>query len=66
MHFDKDFRPATIKKLREKGITIIGLQAIPDMSSEMPWANASTGYILNDNGTSKVRTFSQVLMMAEG
>lgn len=59
------FSAATIRRLSKLGISIIGLQAIPDMSSAMPFANAETGYLVNDNGASKVWTFSQVLEAAK-
>ncbi len=59
----KDFSKTTISSLRSKGITLVGLTAIPG-TGDMPFANADRGYILNDNGCSKVRTFTQVLEMA--
>lgn len=62
--FNHHFNKTVIKKLMKKNIVIIGLQAIPNMDSEMPWANAETGYILDDNGCSKVRTRAQVIEMA--
>ena len=61
-----DFSKTTIRNLSRKGITLIGLQAIPDMSSAMPFANADTGYRVNDNGTHRVLTFREVLALAEG
>lgn len=60
-----DFSKATIRKLSSKGITLIGLQAIPDMTSAMPWANADRGYVMNDNGTCRVLSFREVLEIAE-
>lgn len=59
-----DFSKATLRKLAKKGISIIGITAIPDMSHPMPYANASRGYILNDNGTQRVREFSEVTALA--
>lgn len=58
-HFDKE----TIRRLTRGGITITGLQAIPG-NGDMPFANAETGYVVNDNGTSKVWTYYQVLTAA--
>ena len=55
-----DFSRATLRLLARKGIRIIGLQAIPDMSSPMPYANASRGYVVDDNGCGRVWTFQQV------
>ena len=62
--FTRHFNAKTIKALAKKGISITGLTAIPDMSSDMPYANAETGYIINDNGTGKVWTFRQVMNAA--
>lgn len=60
-----DFDRKTLRKLAAKGIKLIGIQAIPDMASEMPWANASRGYTLDDNGTCRVRSFVEVLKLAD-
>lgn len=59
-----DFSRKTLRALAAKGIRLIGLQAIPDMSSDMPWANAERGYVLDDNGTCRVVSFRQVMGMA--
>jgi hypothetical protein len=55
-----DFSRKTLTALARKGITLVGLQAIPDVMSAMPWANASRGYVVNDNGCGRVWTFAQV------
>lgn len=55
-----DFSRKTLAALARKGISLIGLQAIPDMSSDMPFANAARGYLVNDNGRSRCWTFAQV------
>jgi hypothetical protein len=60
-----DFSKKTIAALARKGIRLVGLQAIPDMSSSMPFANATRGYIVDDNGTSRVLTFNEVLELAK-
>lgn len=59
-----DFSRKTLAALARKGISLIGLQAIPDMASAMPFANAARGYRVNDNGCGRVWTFSQVLEAA--
>ena len=59
----KDFSKKTLALLAKKGITLIGLTLIPGTGA-MPMATGETGYILNDNGTSRVRTFTQVLELA--
>jgi hypothetical protein len=60
----RDFSKATIRALAAKGVRITGLQAIPDMTSSMPFANASRGYIVDDNGCGRIWTFAEVLEAA--
>lgn len=55
----RDFSPKTIKALADKGITFVGATWAPDAQGS--FAAGETVYQLNDNGTSKLRTFSQVL-----
>lgn len=59
-----DFSKTTLRRLARKGIAIVGLQAIPDMSSAMPFANVDRGYVVNDNGTARVWSFREVLANA--
>lgn len=59
-----DFSRKTLKALAAKGIKLVGLQAIPDMSSSMPYANATRGYIIDDNGTGRVWIHAEVLAHA--
>ena len=59
-----DFSRKTLKALAAKGIKLTGLQAIPDMSSSMPYANATRGYVMNDNGTGRVWSHAEVLAHA--
>lgn len=61
--FARDFSAATRRALLKKGIAVIGICAIPDMSHPMPYANASRGYQLDDNGTFKVRSHAEVIAM---
>lgn len=63
MNHSSDFSKATVKALNAKGISIIGKTVIPG-EGDMPFANGETGYVLNDNGTSCIRTFFQVRTMA--
>ncbi|MDB5910621.1 MAG: hypothetical protein JWP34_4735, partial [Massilia sp.] len=56
-----DFSRKTLNALAAKGIKLLGLQAIPDMSSSMPYANATRGYVMDDNGTGRVWTHAQVV-----
>jgi len=59
-HFSKTI----IRTLTKRGIIITGLTAIPDMTSDMPYANAQTGYVVNDKGTGRVWRFADVLKAA--
>jgi hypothetical protein len=59
----RDFSAKTHKALAAKGIKMLSTQAIPG-AGEMPWANASRGYFVDDNGTGKVWTHEQVLEAA--
>lgn len=63
-HFSTShFGAKAIKALAKKGITITGMQALPDQTGS--FLNSETGYILNDNGTAKVRTYLQVRELAK-
>lgn len=59
----RDFSRKTIAALANKGIRIINLQAIPG-AGDMPFANASRGYVVDDNGCCRVWTFDQVKQAA--
>jgi len=59
------FSRATVKALARKGISVYGTQYLPDMSSDMPFANGETGYKLNDNGMSRIVRFTDVLALAQ-
>lgn len=54
-HFSK----STLNKLARKGITLVGLQGIPG-----PYGG-EIAYILNDNGTHRVRRFAEVMDLAK-
>lgn len=58
----KDFAPKVRKSLIAQGIEIYGATWLPDSTGDC--CNGETGYLLNDNGTSRVRTYSQVLQIA--
>ena len=60
----RDFSAATLRRLARRGIRLVGLQAIPDMSSAMPFASATRGYVINDNGCGRVWTHAQVMKAA--
>ncbi len=58
-----DFSTATVRSLRKIGVRVVGLTTIPDYSSATPYASGDTGYVLDDNGTQRVRSFAQVLAL---
>jgi len=55
----KDFTAKTRRALSAKGISIIGMQSIPDANGN--FANAQRGYKVNDNGCGRIWTRSQVM-----
>lgn len=59
-----DFSKRTIAALAHKGITLVGLTIIPDMSSSMPYANGTRAYVLDDDGCQRIRSFAEVLELA--
>jgi hypothetical protein len=58
-----DFSRTTLRSLSRKGITVVGLQWLPDMTSDMPVACGERGYVLNDNGTGRVVRFADVMAL---
>jgi len=55
---ERDFSRKTINALTKNGIRIYNKTWLPDESGD--YINGQTGYIVDDNGTSKVLTFSQI------
>jgi hypothetical protein len=60
----RDFSASTRRALARKGIEVYGTCVIPNMASEMPFANGDRGYKVNDNGCGRVWSFAQVLEAA--
>jgi hypothetical protein len=60
----RDFSAKTLRALGKRGVELVGVQALPDLASELPWANPDRGFVVSDNGCSKVWTFQQVLAAA--
>ena len=58
-----DFSRTTLRSLSRKGITVVGLQWLPDMTSDMAMACGERGYVLNDNGTGRVVRFADVMAL---
>jgi hypothetical protein len=61
----RDFSAATLRLLARKGIRVLRPVAIPDMASAMPFANATRGYSVDDNGCGRIWTFAQVKEAAQ-
>ena len=61
---EKDFSKAVVKALGRKGITLIGITALPDASGS--FLNSDRGYTLNDNGTHRIRTYREVVSISVG
>ncbi len=59
-----DFNKSTLRRLSNKGILVTGIQMVPDMTSSMPWANASKCYVVSNNGQGQVKTFTEVMALA--
>ncbi len=60
----RDFSKNTLSALSKRGISVIGITVIPD-NSGLPFASGERGYKLNDNGCLIIRTFAQVLELAQ-
>lgn len=52
------FSATTRKALTRKGVRVYGLQGLPGVDGS--FANGETGYLVDDNGTGRVLTYSQV------
>lgn len=58
----KDFTAKTRRALAAKGISVLGIQAIPDANGN--FSNAQRGYKINDNGCGRIWTRNQVIEAA--
>jgi hypothetical protein len=57
-----DFSRKTIRALARKGIALVGLSCAPDAAGS--FLNSTRLYVLNDNGTQRIRTFAEVRELA--
>lgn len=55
----KDFTQQTRRALNAKGISIIGMQSMPDANGS--FANSQRAYKVNDNGMGRIWTHTQVM-----
>lgn len=60
----RNFSAKTLRTLSRKGIEVIGTQLLPNLASDLPWADPDLGIVISDNGTGRVLTFRQVLEAA--
>lgn len=58
-HFSKK----TLKALSKRGITVVSATYVP--GTDGSYANGESAYMLDDNGTGRMRSFLQVLEMAK-
>lgn len=59
----RDLGAKAVKTLASKGIKITSIQAIPG-DGPMPMANASRGYVVDDNGTCRVWLYADIMRAA--
>lgn len=64
MNFKRDFSKAVLTALKKRGIEIVGARWVP--GADGSYANGETAYQLNNNGTSILRTYLQVVDLAGG
>ena len=57
---ERDFPRATIIALRKRGIALIGTTSVPG-PGPMPWATSERGYVWNDNGCHRIKTYREVM-----
>lgn len=58
----RDFKPAVRKALAAKGIAFVSTTWLPSTTGD--YANGCTGYVLNDNGCQRLRTYFDVIALA--
>lgn len=59
----RHFGARVITVLAQRGIRILGTTVIPSAGA-MPFANGSTGYNIDDNGTGRILSYSEVKALA--
>ena len=60
----RDFSQAVNKALAKQGMVIYSIQALP--GKDGLWVNGDRGYLVNDNGTSRLLAYQEVLDAARG
>lgn len=59
----RHFAAKTLRVLKKKGIEVMSTTFIPDASGD--YTRGETAYNINDNGTGRLKTFLEVLALAE-
>lgn len=60
----RHFGRKAVAALARKGIRVIGLCVVPDMTKPLPFASGETGYNIDDNGTGRIWTYREVAASA--
>lgn len=63
MNASNDFSKKVIKALKQKGIEIYAKTWLPDEKGD--FTRGETGYKVNDNGVSKIKTYGEIRKLAE-
>ena len=58
-----DFSKKTLRALASRDLYVVGSTYAP--SADGTWANAERVYTINDHGTARVRTFREVIALAD-
>jgi hypothetical protein len=56
----RHFGRKAVATLAKRGVRIIGLCVIPDMTKPLPFASGETGYSVDDNGTGRILSYFDV------
>lgn len=59
------FSAKTVRALSKKGVSVVDAKALPGASGSYISADACTGFVLSTNGAGSIRTFLEVLAIAE-
>jgi hypothetical protein len=59
----RDFSASTLRKLARNGVRVLGTTVIP-ADGNLPFANGTRGYRVDDNGCGRILAHAQVLGLA--
>ena len=60
----RHFGHKAVATLAKRGVRIVGLTVIPDMTKPLPFASGETGYSIDDNGTGRIVNYFEVRRLA--